>query len=64
MLTEMERAWQILEAFGYPRCAALDEGGLPDLAIGIECALDCLIQQREDLLREVTELRKLASARQ
>lgn len=54
---EMERAWQMLEDFGYPRCAALDKGGQPDLAIGIECALDCLIRQREDLLREVVALR-------
>lgn len=58
---EIAEAWNTLEGFGYPPEAvgwphhSLD-GLLPE---AIECALDCLIRQRQDLLKEVIELRKL-----
>lgn len=58
---EIAAAWNTLETFGYPPeavgwpfCSV--EGLLPE---AIECALGCLIRQRNDLLNEVIELRKL-----
>lgn len=59
---EIAAAWSTLECAGFPPEACGWHQGrnmtgvLPE-AIG--CALDCLIRQREDLLREVVELRKL-----
>ncbi len=59
--TEIAKSWETLESFGYPPEAVgwphRDLKGL--LPEAIECALDCLIRQREDLLKEVVGLRKL-----
>lgn len=59
-IEEIEQAWQTLENSGFPPEAC----GWPDRDItgllpeAIECALDCLIRQRNDLLKEVLTLRE------
>jgi hypothetical protein len=58
---EIGEAWRTLEESGFPPEACgypfRDIAGL--LPEAIDCALDCLIRQRNDLLAEVLELRKL-----
>lgn len=57
---EIVNSWNALEGFGYAAeatgfdCSNLN-GELPH---AITFALDCLVRQREDLLREVLELRQ------
>lgn len=57
--TEIEESWDTLESFGFPPEACgwphTDITGL--LPEAIECALKCLIQQREDLAAELVKLR-------
>lgn len=60
---EIAQSWEMLEGFGFPPEASgwpmRDITGL--LPEAIKCALECIIRQREDLLAEVLELRKLAA---
>lgn len=56
---EISKAWETLESFGFPPEAIgwpfnPVDGLLPE---AIECALQCLIRQRESLLAELKPLR-------
>lgn len=63
---EIASSWEVLENHSFPPEAV----GWPHRAIAgllpeaIDCALDCLIRQREDLLREVIELRAFRDGNQ
>jgi hypothetical protein len=60
-LEEIQLSWEALEGHGFPPEAVgwpfRDAAGL--LPEAIDCAIDCLVRQRNDLLAEVLELRKL-----
>lgn len=59
--SEVSNAWKTLEGSGFPPEACgwphRDMRGI--LPEAIDCAIDCLLRQRSDLLAEVIELRKL-----
>lgn len=57
---EISRCWQMLENHGFPpeACGWPFISLVGELPNAIDCAIDCLVRQREDLLAEVLELRK------
>lgn len=65
MRAEITACWRKLEDFGFPPEASgwpwCDVAG--KLPQAIEDALDCVIRQREDLLKEVIQLRAKAEGR-